>query len=523
MAMTLGVVMSGCSQTMPEIKSAASTPQNLVCKGIVYGNYYLPESSYYDSHVIGPVAGAVVCLVGSYETKSAVTNDKGEYVFENIKSGDFQLEATKEGYQMGEGYLSTNYLVVAPDGTIFTADLDMFANPVMRSVLPLPNSTIETTAVFTITFNKPMDTATIRPRIISAGTRTAAVGDTTNVTSAWSNGDTVLAVTPSLPLLPNQVYLLYLATAFDQVKDKDGNMLASATSTSYGVPVEEHGDVIENNDYFTYKTSTGGAPGAPGSILVTASSKPFSSDAAVGADFADILGSATIGLNWTAGSGNLTGYKVYVSDSSTNNYRLLEQSSAPTTYTPNVYFTTTMTKILSALYGTTYIDPIGSANYPMINRSTYFKVVAFNGEYESASAEASAIDLVGPRVITQAYSGRTGGGFTAAVLSNKYPLPTLTAGTDTKVAYITFREPLDSSTVKAANFTSTAGTVTDATLLTNASIDLDPAAFWTGSAYSIVKITVDTAFVATQIITVGTGVKDLSGNAASGAGEATIQ
>ncbi|MBN2058626.1 MAG: Ig-like domain-containing protein [Candidatus Saganbacteria bacterium] len=535
-------MLSGCNQSVPQVGSAS--PQNLVCKGIVYGRHDIPYgSSSFDWQNIGPVAGATVTLVGSYETKTAMTNAIGEYVFENVKNGQYEITASKEGYQVDYEYLLTDSLfffsnasaasakasdikaAAVPDETIFTVNLYMYANPVMRSVTPTPSSTIETTASFVITFNKAMDTSTVRPMIISNGLRLSGVGDTVNATSTWSSGDKVLTISPINPLLPNQEYLVYLAADFSKVKDKEGNLLASATSTSYGVVVHEDGDVVENNDYFTYRTATGGAPTAPTGLSIVVDGKPLSSEAGVGPDFSDIIGTTTtIGLSWVGSSGNLTGYKVYVSDSLSNNYRLLEQVSAPSFYTPLTVFNTNMGEVLNTLYGTSYIDPLGTGNYPMINRRTYFKVVAFNGEYESASVETSAIDLVGPRVCAEAQSGRTGGGgVAAAVLANNYYLPALVDGTDARVCYIAFREPLDPSTVIDTNFTYSGGNVTAVDLLTRATADLDPAALWTGNALTIVKITVDADLAAGQTITVGTGVKDLPGNSASGTGTATVQ
>ncbi|KPJ65332.1 hypothetical protein AMJ44_10545, partial [candidate division WOR-1 bacterium DG_54_3] len=252
-ALALGILVAGCGQETPEVKTEIASPRNLVCKGIVYSNYFAGPS-YDQYHVIGPVAGAIVSLVGDYETKSAVTNANGEYVLENIKYGYYRIEATKEGYQRGKVFLYIESAV--PDGAIFTEDIDMWINPVMRSVSPLPYSTIETDAVFNVTFNKPMDTTTVRPRLVSAGVRTFAAGDTVSVSTAWSENDTVLTITPTSSLLPNEIYRLYLGlNEFADVKDKEGYKLASSTSTSYGIPVEEDGNVIENNDYFTYYTA----------------------------------------------------------------------------------------------------------------------------------------------------------------------------------------------------------------------------------------------------------------------------
>ena len=92
---------------------------------------------------------------------------------------------------------------------------------------------------------------------------------------------------------------------------------------------------------------------------------------------------------------------------------------------------------------------------------------------------------------------------------------------DTKIAYIAFIEPVDPATIIAGNFTHSAGTVTDATLLTSSGDNLG--AFWLSFERSIVKITSDTDFAALDTITVGSGVKDLAGNPTEAGEIATVQ
>ena len=395
-------LLTGCSQQIPEVKSSQSAPQNLVVKGIVYSNYFILASGYFDDHRGAPVAGAVVTLNGTYETKTAVTDANGEYVFQNIKNGNYYVTATKEGYQSGtDSIYTTGYYGTASDGTIFTFDIDIYANPVMRSVTPTYNGPIETNATFTIVFNKAMDITTVRPYISAAGLRTMAIGDTVNVTASWDASATILTIIPNNSLLPNMNYTLNLTSGtFSAIKDQSGYGLASSTSSSYGIPVIEDGNVVINQSsgsYFSYKTSSGGTPSAPSSPVLTigsgAGGKIISSEATIGADYTDIFEAGAMGLSWTTGTGEITGYKVYVSDSATDNFRVL-----PTTYSINNYLDFTMANILNTIYGTTNIDPLGTANYPMINKPTYFKVTTFNGEGESAPAEISAIDMVGPRL-----------------------------------------------------------------------------------------------------------------------------
>jgi hypothetical protein len=515
-------LLTGCAQTMPEVKSGTAVPQNLVVKGIVYGDVYIPNDYYYVSQVIGPVAGAIVSLVGSYETKSTVTSDKGEYVFENVKNGSYWVQVTKEGYQQGEEYLSTEYggLMMASakaasvkasavaDGTIFTVDLDMWINPVMRAVTPLQDSTIETSAVFTVTFNKPMDPATIRPRIVTWGLRTSAVGDTVNATGSWDASATVLTIIPVSPLIPNEVYRLYLAASFDQVKDKEGHRLASSTSTYYAIPVEEHGNVIENNEYFTFRTSAGAAPGAPSGAYLTIGGKMITSDATAGADFADIFGAATTNVLFNPGSGNITGYKVYAANDPAKNFQLIYSDTLDSNYTTGTTFTFSMGNLLNAILGETDTsDPLGTGNYPLINQPTYFRVVAFNGEYQSAAAEVSAQDRVPPRFNANVQESIYAGG----LLNNGYYLPELTASlADVKKAYVAFQEPIDPTTVSSTEFSISGGPhIVNVTLLTRGSSDLGLLA---GRDYSILLVETDSDLGMGAYTLTATGIKDLAGN-----------
>jgi len=510
-------VISGCGQQVPEVKSVSAAPQNIVAKGIVYSQTYVLGSSYYESQKGQPVSGAVVTLTGTYKTMSAVTNTAGEYVFQNIPYGNYTGLITKEGYQNTLFYIyqSGGMFAAAVEGEIQTFDVNLSTHPVIKSITATPNSTIETSATFTVVFNEPMDTSTVRPTIDPAGLRSFAAGDTVNLTTAWSSNDTVLVITPTSALHPNLNYQLSLASAFENIKDKAGNILAVGDISSYyRVPVFEPGAYINPSssspvNYISYKTVSNGVPGAPSNLSVIVNNKPLTS---TGADYSDIhngAGGRIVNLSWTPGTGLITGYKIYAADSSSGNYSLVD-TAASNADNP------TITNILSALYGAgaSSFDPVGTGNWPMINKTLYLRVVAYNGDGESASAEVSAIDLNPPGLSTTVFSGRTGGvGFTAQYLGNGYYLAGLTAGTDKRVAYIAFDEPIDRSTITTGNFTLSAGAVTNVELLTTSSGDLDPGTVWAGSVYSIVKVTSDTDLVATVTVNIGTGVKDLAGNA----------
>jgi hypothetical protein len=547
--LALGILVVGCGEQTPEVKIETASPQNLVCKGIVYGNYWLEAGSSWHAHSIGPVSSAMVTLVGSYETKSAVTNADGEYVFEKVKYGNYVIEVTKEGYQRGEGYLEIGEMLMygsanassvkasnVPDGAIFTVDLDMGINPVMRSVLPLPNSTIETDAVFTITFNKPIDTATVRPSFVSAGVRTFAAGDTVSVSTAWSGNDTVLTVTPLSPLLPNEVYHFYLGpNEFADVKDKEGYRLASSTSPSYGIPVTEQGNVIENNDYFTYYTASGGAPGAPSDLMVSIYSGMadyiFTSEA-TGVNYWHLTETASninLYCDPPSSGGPITGYRFYaaIEPASVSDFVLLGS-------TVNNYYSRTVAELITALYGSgSTVDPLSTQNYPFINKAVYFKAVTYNGDGESTQeASTGALkELVPPLLDVNAWDGN-GSFITGYVLDNNYYLPAI--GTDTTKAYVFFNEAIDVSTVTTGAFSITANgaapprTILSVNLLVN-SRDLlritGPTPL--GASYAVVEIIADgdiTQINVTDNYTINAvagGVKDLAGNVVAAGGTST--
>jgi hypothetical protein len=506
--LALTALIAGCGQQVPQVSTTMAAPGNLKIQGVVYSISYYASGGYYYSHFGPTVSGATVTLLGTAESKTALTNDKGEYMFENVRYGDYYVKGTKDGYQSD----ITDVIMSAVEGSVTTLDLSLSVHPVVRSVSPAPNSTIEASATFTVTFNEPMDTATVRPRIAAGGIRTFAAGDTAAISCAWSGGDTILTITPQSTLSANQIYRLYLANTFEDVKDKDGNILAINVSYTGGVPIDEDGDVIEQtNDYFTYKTTAGGAPTAPSGLTIGTSGGQFT---ATGVDYAALFGgTADVDFNWTPStSGNVTGYKVYIARSSTGPWCLL--SATTTNLLTAVDVPTTIRYALFDAAAVSVVDPVSTRNFPFINEKIYVKVVAYNGEGESSASAANAIELNPPGLSATVFSGRAlGAGFTAQRLGNGYYLAGLTAGTDTTTIYIAFDEPVDASTIIAANFTISGGrTITGAELLTSSSADLDPAAVWAGSVYSIVKLTANSA-VSTDTITIGTGVKDLAGNA----------
>jgi hypothetical protein len=508
--LALTVLIAGCGQQVPQVNTTMAAPGNLVVKGIVYAKYYVKYatgagSDYYVTRNGGPVVGATVTLTGTYETKTTTSNGNGEYVFENVRYGSYYVKATKDNYQAVPTSLTTSSV----DGSVTTQDLQLSAAPVIRTLSPAANGTIETSAQFVVTFNEPMDTATVRPRIVAAGIRTFAAGDTVNVSCAWSDGDKVLTITPLNTLSPNLIYSLYLANTFDEVKDKEGNILAVRSSSSYGAKVEDKDNAVAEdlNEYFTFKTTAGGAPAAPSGLTIGTDGGQFT---ATGVDYAALFGgTADIAFNWLpSSSGNVTGYKVYIARSSTGPWCLL---SAPTTnLLTGVDVPTTIRNALFDASAGSAIDPVSTRDFPFINEKIYAKVVAYNGEGESSASTANAIELNPPGRDNTVYSGTST--FPLTELVNGYYLAALSAA-DNKTAYIAFNEPVAASTIATSNF-SISGTndLTEAVLLTSSSLNLDPGGVWAGDAYSIVRITSATN-LSGRTLTIGTGVTDLAGNA----------
>jgi hypothetical protein len=504
--LALTVLIAGCGQQVPQVSTTMAAPGNLKIQGVVYSISYYASGGYYYSHFGPTVSGATVTLLGTAESKTALTNDKGEYMFENVRYGDYYVKGTKDGYQSD----ITDVIMSAVEGSVTTLDLSLSVHPVVRSVSPAPNSTIEASATFTVTFNEPMDTATVRPRIAAGGIRTFAAGDTAAVSCAWSGGDTILTITPQSTLSANQIYRLYLANTFEDVKDKDGNILAINVSYTGGVPIDEDGDVIEQtNDYFTYKTTAGGAPAAPGGLTISTSGGQFT---ATGVDYADIMTPVTINFNWLpSSSGNVTGYKVYLARSSNGPWIT---SAALTTTSNSLTAVGIATTIISALFdasAASTVNPVSTHNYPFINEKIYAKVAAYNGEGESsASAGADAIEINPPGRDTTAYKA----GFGGQRLLNGYYLTALAVG-DTTIAYIAFDEPIDPATLSAGTFTLDGGlSVVSATLLTSSSASVGVGAAWPpgGGVYSVVKI-IASGNISGRTLTVPTAIKDLAGNA----------
>jgi len=535
----LGIVLSGCGQQTPSISTSSNQPKGLTIRGTVFGTTYFWDTSYSAYEILRgtSLAGVVLTLSGNSVNKTTTTDSKGEYVFTDLPQNaggvsqsnttGYTIVATKEGYQrmMAPTAISSSSGPL-PDNSEVTLDIDMKDQPVVLSMSPSPGTTVEAGPLsVTVQFNEAMDPTSVRPSITASGLRTFAVGDILSLTTSWSNNNKTLVIT-SGSLLPNQTYYLQLDPG-STAKDASGNILDSLQGPYYydtgsgGISWQIYNGLIyasgwipDPNKY--YRTASGGVLGAPSNISVT-----LNNLLPADADFSDVItGGNNVRLHWdTPTSGQITGYRAYVSLSSSGPWNLFDTITDGSNQSDK-----TISSVNTSIFGTDSVDPVCYNKWAFENNKIYFRVVAFNGEGESSAATAEAREGKGPQIDNKAYSGRSGGGgFAAQLLNNYYYLPALTDGTDTKVAYIAFYEPINALTVTATNFAYSAGTITKAALLTSSSGNLT--ASWGTNVYSVVKLTSDTAFSASDLITVEAGVKDLAGNpVVTGTGDtATIQ
>jgi len=503
-------ILVGCGQQTPQVNTTFAAPGNLVIKGIIYARSYQRSddtATSYSSHTGAPIAGATVTLDGSYETKTTTTNANGEYVFENMRYGYYRMTVKKDGYQAEYDGISTANI----SGSIVTMDEFMNVHPIIRTLAPAPSSSIEASAVFVVTFNKAMDTSTVKPVLLPAGLRTFAAGDSVGLTCTWTSNDTVCTITPRSALLPNLNYRLYLTNTtgvFEDVKDKDGHVLAVRIGTSNGVLVEEDGNIIEDvNQYFMFKTNSGSLPGDPSNLTLS-----YAVGTTTEASYNRVFNTTGLALGWAtpATGGPITGYNVYVAYGASGDYSKMNVNPIST----NFYIMTTDgsgNDIIEVLYGAGATrDPVCSGGYPFLNDVCRFKVVALNGEGESATgATISGRDTLGPGVSTDHGASSTAWPIPGGLLSNGQSLPALTSGSD---VYLFFTEPI-SAVVDATKVRIGTATGSSASITNNNSTPYTGGIWGTVNTRSIVKVTMSAGVVATNRITVEAGaVSDLSGN-----------
>ena len=508
LVVTLGMLVSGCGQQTPTINTSNSQPQGLAIKGVVYSTTVAGTKG-------APLAGAVVSLSGNSANQTATTNALGEYLIKDIPDGAYILIVTAEGHvrNTATGVVIKPSTGVPADNTVTVADIQLSSSPIIVSISPNPNAVISQTTTFVVVFNEAMDPSTVNPSLSPSGVRTFTIpGDSAPIKTGWADSRTLL-ITPEAALISNEAYLLSIDPN-TTARDASGYTLVTTGDLSLAANVN-------------FRVTAGGVPGTPSNLSITVGTKAITSDA-TGADYADVFGAASIGLHWDPSTGQVTGYKVYVANSATGNYVFLTNATNNRNYVD-----VTANNILSALYGTTAIDPLAIGGYPMINIPLYVKVVAFNGDGESAAASASTKELIPPTLNATGWDGN--GTFTTPyVLDNNYYLPAI--GTDDTVAYVFLSEPVDPATVTTAAFAITAvggapvRTVVSATLLTQSSGKLrgaGPAPM--AATYAVVKIVADGSIkdpdaagpMAYQIMAVQANVSDLAGNRVAGPGSST--
>jgi len=497
---SLAVLASSCGES---VKLATSTPQpsNITLMGTVYELIWNGAT-----FVRGDaVAGAHVRLDGESGTWSTTSNANGEYSFQGIPDGNYTITVT------GEGYLFTpvfsQQISVKPadkvpaDNTIMTLDIGYYVRlAYITSYSPAPGSIVPTDQGFTVTFNTPMDTSTVTFRLVPQGFRaSAAEGDTVQVDQSWSSDNRTVTITPQGNLVSNEVYQLLLnydnfsaSPPFYPLGAQGERYMSRAFSGTPFLDILYH--------YATYETSAGGVPGAPSNLQVVINGKTTSE-----VDYSDVeTATNDIALYWEPSSaGNVTGYRVYVAQSgSVNNYAPL-MDVTPASWTTNNYFNSQIIKVMDALHAMSVIDPIGTGNYPFINNTVYFKVVAFNGDGESGGVVVSARDVKGPDAVV--FQPFFKAGYAGGVLANNYYLPPIGA-LETDRVYVSLNEPIDPASVVAGNFSLDGGlNVVSATFLTNCfeGISLN----WR----AVVEIVADGDLTG-RTLTVTSGVKDLAGN-----------
>jgi hypothetical protein len=254
-----------------------------------------------------------------------------------------------------------------------------------------------------------------------------------------------------------------------------------------------------------YRTASLGVPGAPGSIQITIAGKNPANWL-----YSDVInGGNNITGYLDPASGQITGYRVYASTSSSGPWNLLLDMNTTTGYS-----TPTINDLNTVLFGTSNADPIYWNKWALLNNHVYFMGVAYNGEGEGPGItieahKGTAWQTVKTVAIKNPYLG--------AVLNNGYALSPIT---DNNKMYIAFQEPIDPSKVSAGNFGLTGGnSVLNAKVLTRSDSALAVTsgaalpAGWGGIALTIVEIDAANTLIPAGTLTVTPStIQDLAGN-----------
>ncbi|MDD5383051.1 MAG: Ig-like domain-containing protein [Candidatus Margulisbacteria bacterium] len=532
---TLGLV-SGCSQTTPEIKTQNSTtpqPTGLTIRGTVYGlspdtlgsggllaallgSLPIPRS---DSGT--KLAGATVVLSGNSQTWTATTDANGEYAITDLPTtptallgGGFTVAVTKDGYQrtIVTGVTLGNESTV-PNNTEITRDIAMLNNPIITSITPAPGSTIEASGTtITVEFNEAIDTSTILPYLNVIGVRSYAL-NTPNLTTAWSNGNKTCKITIKA-LLPNTQYVLQVNGLFDPAADcpttirdlqgspldvsggiaTGGNGLADSTynaslnSTNGGTP-----DMSPNPNAY-YRTTAGSAPGTPTGVLLCVNSGTTNG---ANIDYLDVNAAQLVALSWLAPStgGPISNYLIYTTVNTLGAWSYLGQTAGN-------LFAAAADDLNTAIYGATY-NASCIRKMAFVTDKVYFKILPVNGEYEGTGAIISGRDNVQPQVASVARDPSLVG--VPAAIASALTDYSAAGTTQDLGCYIVFTEPMSVSSLQtASSYTlSTGGPVTAAKVV------------YDSGGFTVVQLTATSAITMPGgTVTVSTTVpKDLSGNA----------
>jgi len=501
--LTLGALVAGCGQQTPEVKTTTNQPNGLVIRGVVRGTTLA-------GNIGDPISGAVVQLGAAGAVAAGITaktvapptttNANGEYIFSGIPDGQYMLIVTAEGYTRST-IIPTwpkSSTVVPADNTITVRDIQLLSEPIILSYSPVPGTVITNTQPIVVTFNEVMDTTTVAFRLAPFAVRTL-VADATTVplTVAWDSATApkVATLTPKAALISNESYVLTVDPT-SVAQDKAGYLLSGGTGAEQAQALA-----------VLYKVSTGGVPGDPTDLTIsyTNAGPVLTTEASYGNTF----NTTGLGLGWASPTtgGPVTGYKVYVAYGASGNFTLL---ATVTPLTGSVSNQITMrtdgvgfgNDIITQLYGTgAQKDPVCTGGVPFINDICRFKVVAYNGDGESANgATISGRDSVGAT-----FGGGTSWATfnTDAIMANLRKISGLTTSTE---AYLGFNEPL-SAIASAGKIHIGTYEATTATVIMNDSLGLG------GGNLSMVKVTTAGPVFPGDGVTLEAGaVTDLSGN-----------
>jgi hypothetical protein len=309
-------------------------------------------------------------------------------------------------------------------------------------------------------------------------------------------------------LLANEFYRFEVDPDYI-AKDLAGNLLDITGSGdgwgAGGLTSEVYNNSGGSPQNYDYRTASGGAPGAPTGVLLTVNNKTV-------IDYADAAnGSNKVNLAWLApSSGAITAYKVYVGKSSSGPWERIADDAGNYFIEAN-FFSSEVTDVNEALYGDMYnADCLKMLAF--VTDPVYFKVVAFNGEGETAATAVATRDAVKPTVPGAPAGGAYQNPGDAALVALGFPASLAAAlpnyASSNLGCYIAFSEPMNlASLTDTTKYTPGTGSVNGATVVYNS------------EGLTLVKLTFDTANVLGSTVTVATdGPVDLSGNVMNSTG-----